>query len=69
MRIKVLADASFRARNSNWSQEARGLIEAPVRDESATDDLTAEGGSLDGGPSDDVAPDDGEDETSGSQES
>ena len=48
---------------------ARGLIEAPVRDESATDDLTAEGGSLDGGPSDDVAPDDGEDETPGSQES
>ena len=28
MRIKVLADVSFRARNPNWSQEARGLIEA-----------------------------------------
>jgi metallopeptidase family M12-like protein len=28
VRIKVLADISFRARNSNWSQEARGLIEA-----------------------------------------
>ncbi|HEY9326053.1 MAG TPA: DNA-directed RNA polymerase subunit alpha [Candidatus Limnocylindria bacterium] len=48
---------------------ARGLIEAPVRDESATDDLSAEGGSLDGGPSDDGASEDGEDETSGSQES
>src|SRR4029079_15193831 len=48
---------------------ARGLIEAPVRDENATDDLTAEGGSLDGGPSDDGASEDGEDETSGSQES
>jgi Metallo-peptidase family M12 len=28
VRIKVLADVSFRARNSNWSGEARGLIEA-----------------------------------------
>ncbi|HVR16870.1 MAG TPA: hypothetical protein VMS25_10970, partial [Candidatus Limnocylindrales bacterium] len=28
MRIKVLADVSFRARNPNWSQEVRGLIEA-----------------------------------------
>jgi hypothetical protein len=27
VRIKVLADVSFRARNSNWSAEARGLIE------------------------------------------
>ncbi|HJY35630.1 MAG TPA: DNA-directed RNA polymerase subunit alpha C-terminal domain-containing protein, partial [Vicinamibacterales bacterium] len=48
---------------------ARGLIEAPVRDENAIDDVGAEGGSLDGGPSDDTAPDDGEDETPGSQES
>ena len=43
---------------------ARGLIEAPVRDESAIDDVGAEGGSLDGGPSDD-----GEDETPGTEES
>jgi Metallo-peptidase family M12 len=28
VRIKVLADVSFRARNPNWSQEVRGLIEA-----------------------------------------
>ena len=28
MRIKVLADVSFRARNPNWSEEVRGLIEA-----------------------------------------
>src|SRR3990170_2685951 len=28
VRIKVLADVSFRARNPNWAEEARGLIEA-----------------------------------------
>ncbi|MGH7794561.1 MAG: M12 family metallo-peptidase [Candidatus Binatia bacterium] len=28
MRIKVLADVPFRARNPNWTEEARGLIEA-----------------------------------------
>lgn len=28
VRVKVLADVSFRARNSNWAEEARGLVEA-----------------------------------------
>ena len=28
VRVKVLADVSFRARNPNWSNEARGLIES-----------------------------------------
>ena len=28
VRVKVLADVSFRARNPNWSSEARGLIES-----------------------------------------
>jgi hypothetical protein len=28
VRVKALADASFRARNSGWTNEARGLIEA-----------------------------------------
>ena len=28
MRVKALADVSFRARNSRWPDEARGLIEA-----------------------------------------
>ena len=28
VRIKVLADVPFRARNSNWAEEARGLVEA-----------------------------------------
>jgi hypothetical protein len=28
VRVKALADASFRARNSHWPDEARGLIEA-----------------------------------------
>lgn len=28
MRIKVLGDVSFRARNPNWRDEARGLIES-----------------------------------------
>jgi hypothetical protein len=28
VRVKVLADAPFRARNSNWAEEARGIVEA-----------------------------------------
>jgi DNA-directed RNA polymerase subunit alpha len=47
---------------------ARGLIEAPVRDESATDDLSAEAGA-DGGPSDEGPSDDGEEETPAGEES
>jgi hypothetical protein len=52
---------------------ARGLIEAPVRDESATDDLSAEagaeGGLSDDGPSEDGQSDDGEEETPAREES
>jgi hypothetical protein len=28
VRVKVLADVSFRARNPNWAEEARGIVEA-----------------------------------------
>ena len=28
VRVKVLADMPFRARNPNWAEEARGLVEA-----------------------------------------
>src|SRR5262245_3162182 len=28
VKVKVLADVTFRARNPNWSEEARGLIES-----------------------------------------
>src|SRR5215510_6464407 len=28
VRVKLLADVSFRERNSNWADEARGLLEA-----------------------------------------
>lgn len=28
VRVKVLADVSFRARNPNWTEEARGIVEA-----------------------------------------